>query len=187
MSLKKTVEAISLIPILELSPAEQLRILAIRNQPEVRRNMYTSHEISEAEHQAWLQKLARDDSTRFFAVSYNQEIVGGVSLNAISAANARADWAYYLDASLQGKGLGSALEYVFLNRVFGEFGLLKLNCEVLSFNEKVISLHQKFGFQIEGVRRQQLRRGTEAFDVHLLGITRDEWHVARERLGRLFT
>ena len=164
---------VALRPLQEMRRSDQLKLRRIRNQPGVRKNMYCSDEISEAEHLAWLGR--DDDSTKFFGVFSRDELIGGVSLNVINQANKRADWAFYLSESRQGSGLGLMLEFLFLDYAFGEAGLEKLNCEVLDFNAPVIRFHEKFGFVREGVRRRHIERGGETFDAVLLGITKQEW------------
>ena len=187
MKLMELVKAMELRPLHNLDREGQLSILAIRNQPAVRLNMYTSHLISEDEHARWVDRLAADTSVQFFAVMFRDEIIGGASLYAISAQNQRADWAYYLDETAQGKGFGAALEFRFLDYVFQHTDTLKLNCEVLGFNEAVISLHKKFGFVEEGVRREHIRRAEAVHNAHFLGITKAEWVIRRvELMRRLF-
>jgi RimJ/RimL family protein N-acetyltransferase len=61
-------------------------------------------------------------------------------------------------------------------------GLEKLNCEVLQSNPAVISLHQKFGFSVEGVRRQNVIKDNVRVDVVMLGITRQEWAARRPKM-----
>jgi UDP-4-amino-4,6-dideoxy-N-acetyl-beta-L-altrosamine N-acetyltransferase len=184
MRLMDIVEALTFESIIGLDRDTQLQVLAIRNQPAIRHNMYTSHEIQESEHFAWIERLRKDSSTHFFAVFQAGRVIGGISLNAISKDNRRADWAYYIDVECQGHGVGSALEFKFLDYVFHHLNILKLNCEVFTFNERVISLHKKFGFQEEGLRRHHIRRGEEVLDICLLGITRDEWISTRQILKR---
>ena len=158
MGLRITAENLVFKPLANLTREELLKILAIRNQDPVRMNMYNTHVIGEDEHFAWVDRATANPSTRFYAVIQDQSIVGAVSLSAYSEANRRSDWAFYLDTTIQGKGIGAALEYRFLNHVFGNLGLEKLNCEVLDFNDKVVALHKKFGFQEEGVRRNHILR-----------------------------
>lgn len=145
--------------ITELNWTEQLRLLELRNQENVRNNMYTNHIITEDEHIGWIARLKGADHTKFFAVFLDGKIIGGISLTAISRPNKRADWAFYLDENLQGRGLGSALEFKFLDYVFLDNDFEKLNCEVLDFNKAVVSLHKKFGFVEEGFRRNHILRG----------------------------
>jgi RimJ/RimL family protein N-acetyltransferase len=61
-----------------------------------------------------------------------------------------------------------------------------LHCEVLAFNTAVIRLHQKFGFQVEGVLRQHHFVGNEYIDTYKLGILAHEWAVKRDEIfGKL--
>lgn len=170
------------VPILELPIALQDQVRQLRNQPDVRRFMYTSHEISELEHAGWLQSLALNSRQQVFVILDQQTPVGVVSLNAIDVIQKTADWAFYLDTSLQGKGLGSQVELWLLDHAFGKAGLEKLNCEVLETNPAVIKMHQKFGFSVEGIRRQNIIKDGVRIDVVLLGITAEEWRLQRPRL-----
>lgn len=163
------------IPITDLPHDQVMKVLDIRNQDGVRHNMYTDHRITEEEHLGWIDRLKSAKDTKFFAVLKDGEVIGGVSISAINTLHRRADWAFYLSESTQGKGVGASLEYQFINLVFSEFDVDKLNCEVISFNEKVVKLHQKFGFTIEGVRRDHVIRDGRKYDAVLLGITKDEW------------
>jgi UDP-4-amino-4,6-dideoxy-N-acetyl-beta-L-altrosamine N-acetyltransferase len=180
------VEAIELKPFADLNPEDVERIRAIRNEPEVRRNMYTDHEIAVEEHLRWMDRTITRDDVEMSAVVFEQRIVGTVGLSAIVPAHARAEWAFYLTKEVQGKGLGSALEFKFLERAFAERCLHKLNCEVLTFNTAVVALHKKFGFREEGIRRDHILRNGEWIDAILLGMTDAEWaeqrSVLRQRL-----
>lgn len=158
-----------------LDEPEALEVLAIRNQPMVRKNMYTDHLINPDEHFGWIGRLKGASHTKFFAVLTDGKIIGGVSISGIDERHKRADWAFYLSEDCQGKGIGSALERQFVTMAFEKFGIEKLNCEVISFNDRVVKLHQKFGFQIEGTRREHVIRDGEKFDAVFLGITKDEW------------
>lgn len=169
--------SLQLVDITTLNKIDALKVLSIRNEPGVRNNMYTNHVISEAEHFAWIERLKHSTDTKFFAVVKDHEIVGGASISGINHLHKRADWAFYLSESVQGKGVGSALETMFVTMAFDDFAIEKLNCEVISFNDKVIKLHRKFGFAIEGARRNHVIRDGGSFDAILLGITKGEWRA----------
>ncbi|BAO63248.1 UDP-4-amino-4,6-dideoxy-N-acetyl-beta-L-altrosamine N-acetyltransferase [Pseudomonas protegens] len=174
-----------LIPLLASSPTVQAQVRALRNQQEVRKYMYTSHEISEQEHANWLSGLQGNRRQEVFVAVDAGQALGVVSLNAINALQKTADWAFYLDAELQGKGLGSLMEFWLLDYAFNQAALDKLNCEVLASNTAVIRLHLKFGFVQEGLRRQNILKDGERIDVVLLGITRQEWQDKRPALEGL--
>ncbi|WP_017904268.1 UDP-4-amino-4,6-dideoxy-N-acetyl-beta-L-altrosamine N-acetyltransferase [Pseudomonas asplenii] len=167
------------VALVDASPAIQAHVRTLRNQNDVRKYMYTSHEITEEEHLGWLDSLRGNDRQRVFVVIRDGQVLGVVSLNAINTAQKTADWAFYLDTALQGKGLGSIVEFWMLDYAFNEAGLEKLNCEVLETNPSVIKMHQKFGFELEGVRRKNILKDGNRIDVILLGITKEEWSNKR--------
>lgn len=171
------------LPLTEASPDIQAHVRTLRNQPDVRKYMYTSHEISEQEHADWLTSLHGNPRQQVFVVIKDEQAVGVVSLNAINVLQKTADWAFYLDVGLQGKGLGSVVEFWMLDYAFDVAGLEKLNCEVLSMNSAVVKMHQKFGFEVEGVRRQNVVKDGVRIDVVLLGITKPEWQSRRPALA----
>lgn len=170
------------LSILKASTSTQQKVRLLRNQQDVRKYMYTSHEISEFEHNNWLSSLSKNPRQSVFIVMLGDELAGVVSLNAINDANKTADWAFYIDRRLQGKGMGSLVEFKFLDYAFNDAGLEKLNCEILETNASVIKMHQKFGFTVEGVRRKNIVKDGVRLDVMLLGITRDEWAAQRQKL-----
>lgn len=171
------------VPLLDAPPATQQALRLLRNQPAVRQHMYSDHEIGEAEHARWLASLRGNLRQQVFVVMFEGTLGGLVSLNAIDLQNGRAEWAFYIDGQWQGKGLGSLIEFKLLDYAFGEAGLHKLNCEVLESNGAVVRMHQKFGFHVEGVRRQNIVKDGARVDVVLLGITRDEWQAQRPRMA----
>lgn len=186
-SLLQTADGIRLIPFAKLSPEESLEILSVRNEPEVRRNMYAQQVIDVAEHRRWMADISARRDVKWFAVTIGGPIIGGVGLTAIAPTHRRSDWAFYLSTNAQGSGLGSALEFKFLCWAFGAFGLNKLNCEVLAFNEPVIALHRKFGFVEEGRRRAHFLSENGETDSVLLGLTAAEWTEQEQKLRkRLF-
>lgn len=169
---------IDFFPLTALEHGTMMKLLAIRNQEAVRRNMYTSHEITEAEHLAWVEKLRTTGSSDYYAIFRMGNLIGAAGISNFSEAHKRADWAFYISQELHGGGIGASVEYHFLNWCFHDKQLWKLNCEVLEFNQPVIRLHQKFGFQIEGVRRDHIMREGQHHGAVLLGVTRDEWAAA---------
>lgn len=174
-------------PLIEASQEVQESIRLIRNQEDVRKYMYTDHEISAQEHESWLKSLHGNFRQSVFVALYDKKAAGVASLTAINTTQKTADWAFYLDTQLQGKGLGSMVEFWMLEYAFGEAGLEKLNCEVLATNPSVVKMHQKFGFSIEGVRRENILKEGRRIDVILLGITKKEWLSHRSSVEPLIT
>ncbi|MBQ5963374.1 UDP-4-amino-4,6-dideoxy-N-acetyl-beta-L-altrosamine N-acetyltransferase [Massilia sp. ZL223] len=153
-------------------------MLAWRNAPTVRANMYTRHEITLAEHSAWWRATQQRPDRRYFMYEYQGRACGVVGFTDIDAASLNASWAFYAAPDAP-KGTGSRMELLALDYAFDELKLHKLHCEVLAFNEAVISLHQKFGFQVEGILRDQHKVDDKFVDVYRLGMLDAEWTIQR--------
>jgi RimJ/RimL family protein N-acetyltransferase len=65
--------------------------------------------------------------------------------------------------------------------------LHKLSCEVLAFNEPVVGLHKKFGFQVEGVFRDHHKMNGDYVDIVRMGLLEREWHAIRDKFEAIFT
>jgi len=166
-------------PVLQQSPSDQRAILNIRNESEIRRNMYRHTPISEIEHNAWISELKRRKDIEYFLIYNDNKLIGALGFTSIDVDNGRADWAFYLTAEIRGQRLGAGTEYAALNYAFKKLALNKLNCEVIAWNTGVIRLHRSFGFLQEGIRRAHVKREDGVHDVVLLGITAQEWQEKR--------
>jgi UDP-4-amino-4,6-dideoxy-N-acetyl-beta-L-altrosamine N-acetyltransferase len=159
-------------------------VLSWRNDPRVRDNMYTNHVITGKEHQLWFDAASRDPSKRLLmCVDESGVPVGVVTFSDIDQVQKRATWAFYSGSDR--RGIGSEMERLALDYAFGDLGLEKLNCEVISFNMPVIEFHRKYGFRVEGIFRSQYRRDGAVYDVYRLAHFRKAWldHVRPAMVG----
>lgn len=156
------------------------RILDWRNLPEVAAFMYTDHRISDAEHARWFAAAMSDASKRYWIIELAGVPVGLANLYDLSTTHRRAYWAFYLaDDRVRGKGVGSATERFVMRHVFEDLGLDKLCCEVLATNEGVVKMHQRYGFQVDGVLRRHVMKAGARVDVVTMSLLRDEWMGSR--------
>lgn len=168
----------------ELIPADQDRILAWRNSPDVRPFMYTDHVIPADEHARWFAGIGGDARRAYWIIEANGTPVGLANLYDIDARHRRCAWAYYLaDPSVRGMGLGSFVEYWMLQQVFETRGLHKLWCEVLISNEPVWRLHETFGFKQEARFRDHVFKDGAWQDVLGLGLLEDDWRERRPAMA----
>ena len=180
MSFQNRLKKINFLNILYLSSSLQKEILQIRNQKDIRKNLYTTHIIKEKEHFLWIKSLKKDKRKLFFAIKYNNEIIGTLGLTDIDLINKKANWQFHISKKVSNKGLGTLVEFKLLDFFFKKKKFNKLNCEVLEFNLPVVKLHNKFGFRKEGLRREHILRNKKKFNVFFLGITKKEW-IARRK------
>lgn len=163
-----------------LELADITRILAWRNLPEIASYMYTDHHISDGEHARWFAGAMTDESKRYWIIELDGVPVGLANLYDVSNLQRRCYWAFYLaDDRVRGKGVGSFTERFVLRYVFEELGFDKLCCEVLATNEGVVKMHQRYGFQVDGVLRRHTIKAGERVDVVTMSLLRDEWTNSR--------
>ena len=147
-----------------------------RNSPDVSKYMYTNDYITENQQIEWFKRVQDDPTKIFWLIKVNDNYVGVVNLYNIDMRNKRCYWAYYLaDLSVRGKGLGKLIELNILNYVFKNLGFNKLCCEVLSFNDIVIKIHQKYGSKIEGNFRKHIYKDGKFHNIVCMGILKEEW------------
>lgn len=149
-------------------------MLAWRNAPAVREHMYTRHEITEEEHNAWWSRYCTRTDQMYFMYEDKQQSLGIVGITAVDLINSNCSWAFYSSPKAL-RGTGSRMEYLTLEHVFFNLELNKLYCEVLSTNPAVVKLHKKFGFVVEGVFREQHKITEKYIDIYRLGLLKKEW------------
>jgi UDP-4-amino-4,6-dideoxy-N-acetyl-beta-L-altrosamine N-acetyltransferase len=140
-------ESFSLRPI-EVKDKDQ--ILRWRNSDRVRSNMYNDYVISQEEHDAWFSRALVDKGSVYLVFLHDARPIGFASFTNISAVHERCYWAFYLGETDVPRGCGSVMEFFALDYAFHNLKIRKLCCEVFTFNEGVIKLHEKFGFTQEG-------------------------------------
>lgn len=163
----------------DIQTPELEQVLAWRNAPSVRQHMYTRHLISLDEHLAWWDRTRQRSDQRYFMYEHHDQPLGVVGFTAIDTTHRNASWAFYASPDAP-PGTGSRMELLALDHAFGPLGLHKLHCEVMSTNPGVIRLHQKFGFQVEGVLREHHLYDDRFIDIHRLGLLAPEWQARRE-------
>lgn len=157
-----------------------------RNAPGVRTNMYTQHEISHEEHLAWWAKTKNRADQKYFMYEMDGAPTGIAAFTRIEIQSQNSAWAFYASPTAP-RGTGSKMEFLMLEHAFGTLQLHKLYCEVLAFNTPVIKLHQKYGFKVEGVFRDQYKVGGNFVDTYRLGILAAEWQEQRQAMHEKLT
>lgn len=153
--------------------ADLERVLAWRNHPDVRRYMYTQHEIALDEHQRWFERSLQDPKKHLLVFEVNQQPLGFVNFN--EAVNGSiADWGFYVAPDAP-KGSGRQLGCAALSHAFTQLQLHKVCGQALAYNERSIQFHQSLGFQQEGILRDQHFDGERHHHVICFGLLCHEW------------
>jgi UDP-4-amino-4,6-dideoxy-N-acetyl-beta-L-altrosamine N-acetyltransferase len=148
-------------------------VLAWRNHADVRRYMFTQHEIGLDEHRDWFDKANQDQSRRLLIVEEVNQAIGYVQFSKVADGGV-ADWGFYVRPDVR-KGAGRKLGAVALNHAFGPLKLHKVCGQVIGTNQASIAFHQRLGFAQEGVLRDQQRIEGVYFNLHCFGLLSADW------------
>lgn len=162
---------------IRLMTSEDLnRVLSWRNHPDIRRYMYTQHEIPLAEHQCWFEQASQNPHKHLliFEADDTPLPLGFIQLTQLNDSPV-AEWGFYV-APEAPKGAGQRLGRAALKHGFEELGLQKVCGQVLIYNEPSIRLHCTLGFQQEGLLREQHYDGQTYHDVLCFGLLLSEWY-----------
>ena len=172
-----------LISLRDVTPNDQDKIREWRNNPGVRKYMYTDHEIGPDEHRLWFSRILRDPSCKYWVIVCDGDDVGLANLYNIDNRNRRCYWGFYvIGASARGKAVGSFAEFSVLRFVFEDLKFQKLCAEVLASNQAVIRMHKSFGFEQEGVFRKHIFKGDAFVDVVSIALLREDWDAKKAEL-----
>lgn len=165
-----------------LTEADLPLVRSWRNHPAVRGVMFSTHPITEAEHQAWFERQRSDPTRRLWLYEDAQGQPAGFIHFSSVAPGGVAEWGFYAAPGAP-RGTGSALCSAGLERVFRAEQVHKVCGQVLAGNAASLALHRRLGFAEEGRLRQQHRAGTVYHDVLCFGLLATEW-LARPPLAR---
>ncbi|WP_346887105.1 UDP-4-amino-4,6-dideoxy-N-acetyl-beta-L-altrosamine N-acetyltransferase [Clostridium sp. UBA1056] len=160
----------------KVNKADLELIMTWRMKPEVTRYMYTDPVLTMETQLKWFYSTQDNDSVKYWIIKFDGVKIGLINICDIDYKNKRCSWAYYIgDTSFRGRGIATLLECNIYDYVFDDLNLNKLCCEVFTSNEKVISIHEKFGSVVEGTLKQHIYKNGDFFDIVTMGITRDKW------------
>lgn len=148
-------------------------VLTWRNHEDVRRYMYTQHEIGLEEHTRWFERASQDASRHLLVFESDAVPLGFINIHQIAPGGV-ADWGFYAAPDAP-KGTGRQLGQAALRYAFTQAGLHKLCGQALAYNERSIKFHLSQGFQQEGILREQHFDGQNYHDVVCFGLLASEW------------
>lgn len=154
------------------------RVLGWRNHAEVRRYMYTQHEISLEEHSRWFERASQDPNRHLLVFEIDGVPSGFINFD--QAAGGIAQWGFYA-APDSPKGVGRQLGVAALEYAFSSLRLHKICGQALIYNERSIKFHLNLGFKQEGVLREQHFDGQSYHDIVCFGLLAAEWQAKNER------
>ena len=171
------------INLIELKEEHLEMVRTWRQSEEVSKYMYTSPSLSIEQQLEWFRRVEQDNSKEHYIIQHNGKDLGLASITEINFTFKKCQWAFYLgDTSIRGQGIGAKVEFNIIKRVFDNLKLNRLECEVFVFNDKVIKMHEKFGFRREGYFREYIYKDGKFLDVVALALLKNDWKRIEENL-----
>ncbi|MFN3264087.1 MAG: UDP-4-amino-4,6-dideoxy-N-acetyl-beta-L-altrosamine N-acetyltransferase, partial [Aquificaceae bacterium] len=153
-----------------LTEEEREMVRRWRNHPEVRRWMYTDHEISVEEHKEFVENLKRDKRNFYYLVCSEGKLIGVIYLNKVDLHNRNAYFGIYANPEEKIHGAGLILERSAISLAFEVAGLHTLKLEVIEDNERATNFYKRMGFVEEGRLREFVFKDGRWKDVIVMGM-----------------
>lgn len=177
-------EDIKLKNFTNLSEEEHEIVRRWRNHPEVRKWMYSNHEISREEHLRFVERLREDTKNFYYLVTKEDKNVGVIYLTKLDLKNRNAYLGIYSNPQDKIKGAGLILGRAIMKLAFKVVILHTLKLEVFENNLKALELYKKLGFKKEGRLREFVYREDRWLDVIVMGMTEEEYKDAKDKDSR---
>jgi UDP-4-amino-4,6-dideoxy-N-acetyl-beta-L-altrosamine N-acetyltransferase len=150
------------------------RLFTWRNDPGIRRYMFTSHEITAEEHEAWFISALEGKRGLCMIAMEDGTPIGYVNFADIKHKDGTGYFGLY-KAPEAPRGRGMMIERACLRYAFETLGLNKISAEIISFNDAAFDLHAKFGFKTEGVFKDAHMFEGARYDIHRLALFAADW------------
>lgn len=158
-----------ILPFSMLNDEQRLTLLTVRNDERVRRWMYTRHEITKQEHEAFFSALAISETSLHFALIYEKKIVGAFNFQRLNLLHKHTYFGMYANPDAPIPGLGFTIDEIAEHFAFDIMGLHALRLEVIASNVGVIALHKRMGFIQEAELRDYVRTDNGLENVLIMG------------------
>ena len=112
------------------------------------------------------------------------DLRGSIGCHAIEWANWNCSIGYWLDATLQGRGLVTLCCAVFLDYLFDDVGLHRVTIQCGTGNHRSCAIPKRLGFEREGVMRQAEWVNDRWVDLVVWGMLADDWRRLRHTARR---
>ena len=164
-----------------MTMADLESVLELRNHAEIRRYMFTQHEISLEEHMLWFDRASQNPGLELLVLEIDKKCCGFVQFRETNYRGV-VDWGFYAAPDAP-KGTGKRLGLAALSHAFKKENLHKVCGQALDWNQPSIEFHKSLGFKQEGLLRDQHFDGAVYHDLLCFGMLRREWIVKESLAG----
>lgn len=172
--------------IINISDIEKIRTW--RNSVLIRNVSFNKNYITAEMQIKWFEDLQGNKSQIHWIIIINGVDAGYAAIKNIDLLNKRCEFAslYIGEPQFLLNGAGAIIEYKILDYIYIQYPEInKIYCEVLGFNHKVIKLHKKFGFVIEGELKEHYLIEGKFDNVILLALFKIKWLEIKPTLEKI--
>jgi RimJ/RimL family protein N-acetyltransferase len=161
-----------------IEPIDLPMFLGWANDPDLQPMLAGWHfPISQRDQMQWYESLScTSDHQRFSVTSERHGLIGSANLVSIDWKNRSAFHGLLLDLKFRGMGYGEDILMALMRYAFEELGLVRMDTEIIEYNEGSLSLHvKKCGWKLEGTKERALYRRGRHWSKFILGITDERY------------
>ncbi len=175
---------LKLVNIIEVNSHDNLILLDIRNETNIRNNMFSKDIISKNQHLKWVKDLSNSNYKKVFCIYANDVVIGALGYTQIETSIDSCSWSFYISEKSRILGLAPYLEFSFLDYLFYKQNLAIVYADVLRSNQLIFNLHKKFGFEIV---TQQEYNANNSKDFNRIRLVKQSWDENRNFLITKFS
>ena len=143
-------------------------LLEWRTRPEITRFLNTDVKNDMENQLKWFDKIKKDKKSLYWLISYKDELVGLNSLNDIDWRNKFCYGGFYIVKPSFRAILGYYVPHLTLNYIFTNTDLNKSIANILTDNERVVSLYKEIGYREVGVLKNHIKKNGKYHNMILL-------------------
>lgn len=139
---------------------------------------HTPYPYTEKDAEEFINKSLNDKLYNFAIVLKEEnKVIGGTQLRNIDLVQGTAGGGIWLNEKYHGHGYGQEAWGARIKYAFEELGLRRLENGFFDGNEKSWNMQKRFGYKLEGTRRQKYKclSTGKIVDEHITGLLKDEW------------
>ena len=136
------------------------------------------YNVSSEVEKKWVENtiFSKDKIVLAICLCEGDKYIGNIILSDIDWINRSASTSTMIgDKAEWEKGYATEAKMIFLNFVFEERGLNRINSSILDTNRASLKVQEKCGYKLEGTKRQAVYKGGQYIDLHILGLLREEF------------
>jgi len=123
------------------------------------------------------ERLSQEKKEISFIILLNEKPIGRIGLHHLNLPNKIGSIGYWLDKSVEGKGIVTKSCIELINYGFQKIDLNRIEIKASVKNLKSQAIPEKLNFKKEGILRQAEFVNNEFTDLFIYSILKDEWKI----------